>query len=143
MRDIVWSLDPTNDSWERFSAELRRYAADLLESKQIGYVIDIPSHSPLRTLSLELRRSLWLVCKELIVNAVKHSQCTEMGIRLTIERKSLKLVIKDNGRGFDPHASPEGNGLRNVKQRVTALDGHVGLESSPGAGTVWTIDCKI
>jgi signal transduction histidine kinase len=143
MRDIVWSLDPANDSWENLSVELRRYAADLLGSKHIRYALDIVPGAPGRAPTLEQRRNLWLVYKEIIVNAVKHAQCTEMLIRLQVPGKTLVLEISDNGQGFDPAGDMKGNGLRNIRERILAIGGRVKLETSPGTGTRWHIDVPL
>jgi signal transduction histidine kinase len=49
----------------------------------------------------------------------------------------LKLVIGDNGVGFDVDAPtvPSRRGLRNIQERVQALGGHLTIESAPGRGT--------
>ena len=51
----------------------------------------------------------------------------------------LVVRIEDDGRGFDPAQTPDGAGLRNIRERVQTLDGTLRLTSTPGHGTVLTI----
>jgi signal transduction histidine kinase len=89
-----------------------------------------------------MRHNLFLVVKEALNNIVKHARATEVCLRLSVKDKTLSLVIKDNGCGFDlahsalhtPH-SPLGNGLVNMRERMTQLGGQLTVESVPGQGT--------
>jgi hypothetical protein len=139
MSDIAWSLDPSNDSWEKLLSKMRRYAADLLEARSIRHSISIPATVPATTLSMEARQNIWLLFKEMIVNAVKHSGCTEIGISLRIENNLLILTVADNGLGFDANAVTDGRGVRNIRERAALLGGELRLETSRGNGTCWEL----
>jgi signal transduction histidine kinase len=88
---------------------------------------------------MEARQNFWLLFKEMIVNAVKHSHCTEMGIALRVENNFLTLTVSDNGLGFDAHAVTDGRGVRNIRERAALLGGELRLETSPGHGTRWEL----
>jgi signal transduction histidine kinase len=61
---------------------------------------------------------------------------TEVRVQVAVENGTLRVNIEDNGCGFDPSATrPEGNGLRNMRQRFKDLGGRFALESRIGAGT--------
>jgi len=136
--DIIWSIDPANDRWDKVLAKVRRYASDVLESRAITYRIDLPDRLPGR-LDMERRRNLWLILKELLNNLVRHSNCTRAEIKLDAHNGHLHLTVADNGGGFDPDAKTGGNGLRNIRQRASALQGKLSLESTPGEGTRWSL----
>ena len=143
MSDIAWSLDPSNDSWEKLLSKMRRYTVDILEAKSIHHIIQItppPGHAVLK---MEPRQNLWLLYKELIVNAVKHSKCSEIKIALTMTNSALYLSVEDNGIGFDPTALSEGRGISNIRERVSLLKGSLNLHTSPGYGTRWEINCPL
>ena len=57
----------------------------------------------------------------------------------TLEPDTLAVRIADDGRGFDPSHTPEGAGVRNIRDRIEDLGGTFVLASSPGHGTVLTI----
>ncbi len=80
---------------------------------------------------------MFLVFKEALNNIIKHSGATEVRISLRIEPDSIRLVIEDNGRGFNAATLTEdkGNGLNNMKNRLQRLGGTVEILSEPGKGT--------
>jgi len=137
--DIIWSIDPANDDWEKTSAKLRRYASDLFESKCIRYQIDLPTAFPLQTMAMERRRDFWLAFKEMATNAARHSQCAEAKIQLTAAGKLFHLLVQDNGIGFDPEKLAPGNGVQNIRARTRSLKAHLDLQTAPGAGTRWEL----
>lgn len=143
MSDIAWSLDPSNDSWEKLLSKMRRYAVDILEAKSIRHVIQIAPPPPHAVLRMEPRQNLWLLYKELIVNAVKHSNCSVIKIAITMSDSTLQLRVEDNGIGFDPTTLSEGRGINNIRERVKMLKGSVNLHTSPGSGTRWEILCPL
>ncbi|HDZ59110.1 MAG TPA: hypothetical protein ENH47_03435 [Ignavibacteriales bacterium] len=139
MSDIIWSINPENDRWETILPKFRRYASDLCESKNIKYEISIPASIPGKDLSMEKRHNFWLIFKEMVTNAVKHSGCSEMIIAITSDNKQLILNIKDNGKGFDPEKPTDRNGVKNIKSRSAATGGKVELNTIPGKGTEWKL----
>jgi ligand-binding sensor domain-containing protein len=143
MSDIIWSINPENDKWQIILPKFRRYASDLCESKGIDYKIDIPESIPVKQFEMERRRNLWLVFKEMVTNAVKHSGCTELKISISIKDNMLKLFVSDNGKGFDQGKSTEGNGVKNIYERSKSLNGKIKLITEPGKGTKWELKLNL
>ena len=85
------------------------------------------------------RQNFWLMYKEIIANAIKHSKCTLIDIKINIERNTLSLFIKDNGIGFEKDAVKTGNGLSNIFARAKKLNAVCNLDTKPGEGTVWQV----
>ena len=139
MSDIIWSINPENDRWETILPKFRRYASDLCESKDIQYDIQIPKFISNKELSMERRRNLWLIFKEMVTNVVKHSNCSDLEIMISKQNDQLKLIIKDNGDGFDPNKSTDRNGVKNIYARSSALKGDVRLTTEQGEGTKWEL----
>ncbi|MFA9428804.1 sensor histidine kinase [Egicoccus sp. AB-alg2] len=78
--------------------------------------------------------ALLRIVREAISNAVRHGGAEH--IELVLEtRDGLRLVIRDDGRGFDPDRTPRGVGLDSMRQRAEALGGDFRLVSRPGVGT--------
>lgn len=139
LSDIIWSINPDNDDWNVVLPKFRRFASDLCESKGIIYSIEIPENLYGKSLKMEQRHDLWLGFKEIITNAVKHSECTKMEIRLFNDADYLNLQISDNGIGFDSEMPNKNNGLKNITSRFKALGGTAKLTTSIGNGTQWEI----
>jgi two-component sensor histidine kinase len=93
----------------------------------------------------ERRAELVQVLREALANAVRHARATNVIVSGRIEHGRLRLVVADNGVGFDVHAgSTEAHhGLRNMANRARMLDGHLDLRSAPGRGTTITLDVPL
>ncbi|MCX7611944.1 MAG: ATP-binding protein, partial [Ignavibacterium sp.] len=139
MKDIIWSINPDNDDWSVVLPKLRRYASDICESKGIKYLIDIPETFSIKSLRMEQRHDFWLLYKEILTNAVKHSECSTIEIKLFVDDANIHLEIKDDGVGFNPDLTPSNNGLKNINARVKSLGGTAELKSKLGEGTKWSI----
>ena len=74
------------------------------------------------------------VACELIHNSLKHANCTEIHLSLTLGDRLLTLRYSDNGCGFDPATETHGMGLANIQSRINSLNGRVELTSAPGCG---------
>ena len=113
---------------ENFAAYLREYVAAYLEATSIHWHLNFPETVPSLHLTTEFRRNLFLVVKEALHNTIKHSAASEVEAGLTVGNSQLELWIADNGRGFSAEAaSPSGDGLLNMRERVTTLGGHFSL----------------
>lgn len=132
--DIVWSITPENDNWELLLAKCRRYASDLLESKEISYDLDIANNIDGK-LDMNVRQHIWMIYKELITNVLRHAQATHVKVQITKKGNELKVSVSDNGIGFDTTAESDGNGLKNIKRRSDKLKATLTLVSSSTDGT--------
>lgn len=140
--DIVWSINPENDSWELFLAKCRRYASDLMESGTVEYEINIPENAS-GSLNMAMRQHLWMIIKELLTNIVRHSHADKMKFDLKISESQIQIEVLDNGMGFDVNSPLEGNGVKNIKKRVHEMNGSVELNSEEGTGTHWLIRIEL
>ncbi len=88
----------------------------------------------------ETEEAVYFACSEAIQNVAKHAgRGARVTLRLRDDLGSLAVRIEDDGRGFDPAHTPEGAGLKNIRDRIQHLAGTVEVTSRPGAGTVLTI----
>lgn len=76
------------------------------------------------------------VIQEAVHNCLKHAEATEMTIQLRVLDKTLTILCRDNGKGFDPALTGQrGIGLRSLRNRTEIMGGSMLQESRPGAGT--------
>ncbi len=135
MSDIVWAVDPKNDSFENVLIRMKTLAARMFDAKGIDYYIQIaPDLSPLE-MPLQYRRHFFLVFKEAVNNIIKHSRATRVDLSINRTNGMLVMDLQDNGIGFDTASPKEGNGLRNMKERARALGGEYTVTSDQGTGT--------
>jgi signal transduction histidine kinase len=81
------------------------------------------------------RLALYRVAQEALTNVQRHAQAQQVWLELALENDLITLLVKDDGRGFDPAAIQPGFGLRGLRERATHLNGQFHLESNPGVGT--------
>lgn len=145
IREIIWALDPKTGTLFDLLLKVRDFTVNNARAKKINPVLAIPSKDelPANNLSPELRRNLWLLMKEIIMNSIKHSESKNLYFSATYNHKHLNLEIRDDGKGFDTTASFEGHGLLNIKRRANQLNAKVQVDSAPGEGTKYTISTEI
>lgn len=142
LRDIVWSIQPQNDKLQNLLDRMKKFAGQILESKNINYNFNISGiHSKEQVLDIETRQNVYLIFKEILNNIVKHAQATETSIILSSTPKSLQIEIRDNGIGLDDATITKGNGLNNMKQRAEKLKGKFKIGPFDSKGTI--IYCEI
>lgn len=135
MGDIVWSINPANDSMEKVMSRMREFANTILEPRNIKFDFDAAELPPNLGLKMEYRRDFFLIYKEAINNAAKYAGCTEVRVKLALRDKTLSMVIHDNGKGFDAETISQGNGLLNMQKRARAIHGELHIQSAAGKGT--------
>ncbi len=135
MADIVWSINPINDSLEQTLVKMKEFAAEILEPKSIVYKFEVATNLLTEKLGTTSRKNIFLIFKEAINNAAKYSECTEVIIYISSISGKLLLEISDNGKGFDEDRVKSGNGLRNMTQRTNEVHGELKRTSNEGSGT--------
>lgn len=143
LSDIVWNINPKYDNLQNLFIKMKRYAADMLDGKNIHGQFDFPPDGADLVLSMTQRRDLYLIFKEAVNNLVKYSEAKNALIRVVAEDHKIELLVKDDGKGFDRSNVREGNGLQNMEQRAKASGAAVIITSIPGKGTTVSLQMKI
>lgn len=143
IKDLIWTVNPEEDGLGKFLIKFNRYASDLLDSKEINYNIELPGDAADKSISMEKRQHLWCICKEILTNIVRHSQCKNVKIKVLYDGKALDLHIEDNGIGFSETEKSMSNGLVNIRNRAEALKADYKLTTSVNDGTKWFFSIKI
>ena len=135
MSDIVWTINPDNDNFEKVILRLRSLAYNLLRARNIEFTFKADETLNKLTLSLEKRRNFYLIFKESLNNLVKYSNAKRVQIALTHQSNTVTLIIRDDGVGFDASKKYNGNGLTNIRKRAKEINAQLNIESGEGIGT--------
>ena len=135
MRDLIWALNPENTNLNSLMARIREFSADFIEDFPITLKINFPELAEDISLSKESHRAVFLVVKESLNNSIKHARASEISLEISVIEKLLIVSISDNGIGFKPENNFEGNGLRNMRNRISTLGGKIDFISSAQRGT--------
>jgi signal transduction histidine kinase len=143
LNDIVWNINPKYDDLENLFIRMKRYAADMMDGKNINYEMDFPETTIHSKIEMDKRKDLYFIFKEAINNLVKYSTATHAKIILKINHKKLSLLIKDNGMGFNIDTMPIGNGLQNMQYRAKMIHANLKILSQTGSGTSILLDMDL
>jgi ligand-binding sensor domain-containing protein/signal transduction histidine kinase len=135
--EIVWAINPQNDMLEHLVSYIGHYAREYFQETGIDCELDMPAQLPAYPLSSQLRHHLLLAVHEAFTNVLKHSGASRARISVVCEDSLLEVIVSDNGKGFAaPTNGDTGNGLRNMRQRLTEIGGDCSVKSKPGGETV-------
>jgi signal transduction histidine kinase len=145
LRELVVS---TLQDVRRLAVELRPSALDdfglvaalerLTDSfaEQTGISVDFQTALAEERLPEEIETALYRIVQESLTNVVKHARARRVSILLARKHGSVKAVVEDDGRGFDPaDQSDRGFGLVGMRERLALLGGRLEVESAQEAGT--------
>ena len=84
----------------------------------------------------EIESTVYRVVQEALTNVVKHSEAAHVEIRVSDRDGEVEVVVRDDGKGFDPKERSDGFGLLGMRERLALVHGTLDVESAPGAGTM-------
>jgi PAS domain S-box-containing protein len=101
--------------------------------------------SAIPRLEEELEVAVYRIAQEALANAVRHAGAGTIVVTLTVRDGRLELLVRDDGRGFNPSdgGRAQALGLVSMRERALALGGRFELESAPGKGTIVRLECPV
>lgn len=143
IREIVWSINPSNDTLEVLVDHLRKIATEIIGISEIQLIFDIKLEKKEIKILPNKRRNIIMIFKEAINNARKYSDTDIINIQLSQKGSLLHLVVKDFGKGFDLEQIERGNGLSNMEKRAIEIGGKVTILSVIEKGTEITLKVSV
>jgi signal transduction histidine kinase len=138
--EIVWAVNPGNDTLEHFTKYLCKFAQDHLAAAGVRCRFDLPESMPGGSFTAAQRYHLLLAAKEAVHNAVRHGHPDTVTLKLAVEDGRFVVTITDNGGGCDPAAATASSrGCGNMRLRMESVGGSFQLSSAPGSGTSVTL----
>lgn len=130
---FIWSLNTDNNNVQNFCEYVKQYAYKFLDGTAITLVfLDETDAISNKILNGNYRKNLFFCIKEVLNNIVKHANATKVIITISsTEKKEFTINIQDNGKGL-LNNNKFGNGLINIKKRITNLNGKLKIESING-----------
>lgn len=145
MDEIVWAINPENDTLEGLATYLGKYVQDFVTAAKLGCRLDLPAELPHIVVPAETRHNVYLALKEALNNVAKHASATEVLFQLQVQAGAFAFIIKDNGIGVtgeknNPDSQSadrisSGHGLRHLSGRLEAIGGSCVVSSQPDRGT--------
>jgi PAS domain S-box-containing protein len=146
VRRIIFALRPIELETLGFGPALRKYIREFGE--QVGLAISLKVQGDESALPAALEPVLFYLAQEGLTNIAKHAQARHAWLELNIHpKRTVRLTIQDDGIGFDPQIQSTPNshkmGLRQMRERITKLEGQLKLESAPTQGVILRLEIPL
>jgi len=142
MNDIVWAINPRNDSMEKIIQRMESFAKPLAAARNMHFDLLYDDAVLLLHLPMDKRKNFYLIFKEAVNNAIKYSGANQINSNITVQGNILLLKVTDDGVGFNldeemnaNKSSLSGNGLYNMQKRAEELHGLLDISSNVNKGT--------
>jgi len=139
MSDIVWAINPKRDSVLELTRRMRLHLEESFLDKNARVRFNAPGDDISIKLSMDARRELYLIFKEAVSNAARHSNCRNIEVDFRLENNVIFLRVTDDGKSLDVSQRADGNGLENMRSRAEKNGGKFEIESEAGRGTILKI----
>lgn len=133
IREVIWSTNVGNDNLENLLYYTYFQINKLFEFSKIEFVSELPENIPDLKITGQNRRNIYLLVKELVHNAIKHSRASTIALKIAIDEQTLYIAVNDNGIGIhSDNANTNGMGLGNIRSRIEKLNGKFSLQNNEG-----------
>lgn len=139
-RSIAYNLMPKTITDYGLIAALKNLISDLENSTEINFYFTCNEEE--LDLSNKVEITIYRILQEIISNAVRHAECSNIDIIIKKENNNLCLIVQDDGIGVElkPDHEEIGLGLRSIKTRVKNIKGSLHIESEAGEGMKTTVE---
>lgn len=139
VRGLALGLRPAVLDQLGLAAAIRAYVRQQTELAELQVSIDIDEALP-RQLPPTVSTLCFRFVQESVTNVIKHAEATRLNLTLVLDSGDLRLVIEDDGKGFDVSKNVQiseqgGLGISGMIERFDLANGHLQIESAPGSGT--------
>jgi two-component system NarL family sensor kinase len=134
LREAAHNLMPESILQHGLEEAVRRYCEQITKSRNI--TVDFQSYGTFDRLGSDIVLIAYRIIQEVLHNIIKHAHATHAIIQLNHHDNLLSISFEDNGIGFDPEEDTGGMGLKNLRTRVSRMNGKIIIESrraSPAA----------
>jgi signal transduction histidine kinase len=138
LRELAWATNPRCDNTVSLAAFIGELAERFCDAAGLECKLVLPSAEGSRAVPARVRHALLIVVKESLANVASHAAARHVTVALATSGAEVRVVIQDDGCGFDPGRAAGGTGLRNLQERLQQLGGSFDIQSRPGTGTIVT-----
>ena len=141
VRTISWRLRPSALDDLGLLSALQHYVKDYQE--RFAIQTDLVANGLDSRLPLEIETAVYRIVQEGLTNIARYAQATTASVIINYRQQVLRIIVEDNGVGFDPAATRQQNkslGLQGIRERAGLFNGKLTIESQPNQGTTLYIE---
>jgi ligand-binding sensor domain-containing protein/two-component sensor histidine kinase len=131
MKDLLWALNPEQDTVQDLFLQLKDFGEELFDQTGVEFKsqgINTPLQD--KVIPMEYKRHILLIFKELMNNSLRHSDCTSVCLTINEDGQKFKIILEDNGVGFNSSDEYDGDGLKNIYNRANKISGKINVCSN-------------
>ncbi len=134
IRTFIYGLRPGLQEVGGIASALETLAEEMRLGSSLEFVVEAEGQIDLRP---DMAADVLSVAREALSNAIRHAAATKARVRIEETGDGPRLVVEDDGRGFDPAGQVDAthHGLANMRARAARIRGRLEVESGPGRGT--------
>lgn len=142
VRDLSHNMIPKKFIDYPFTKLIEEYIYNITsEDQQISF--DPYPKEDINKLKEKTQIEIYSIIQELLTNIIKHARASKIDIQLHLLEKMIKIIVEDNGVGFNTQKKNTGIGLQNIKSRLDIFNGILHIDSEINRGTIIDIDIPI
>ena len=132
---MLQAISPGRDGMNDLTSRMRDHAEEVFAANETLLTFTAPASARHLRLGIDTRRDVYLIFKEAVNNAARHSGSSRVHVSLHSDETALILSVADDGEGFDTASEDEGNGLASMRRRAERLGARLHISSRCGTGT--------
>ncbi|MBZ0299521.1 MAG: sensor histidine kinase [Anaerolineae bacterium] len=134
VRNLAWQLRPSALDDLGLLSALDHYISEFQTRYDIP--VDFVANGLAQRLPREMETSIYRIIQEALTNIARHAQANYASVMIDKRQSTLRIVIEDDGIGFDPNRVQDRSlGLQGIRERAALFQGTITLESRPSQGT--------
>ncbi|MEW6583396.1 MAG: GAF domain-containing sensor histidine kinase [Actinomycetota bacterium] len=141
VRSLATELRPSGLQEHGLAAAIGRHADRVREAT--GIPVDLAIDDLPTGLADEVQIAIFRVVQESLTNVARHSGAARASVLATQHRGRMRVVVEDDGCGFDPEEPTGRLGIVGMRERMELVGGEIRVESSPGEGTAVIIELEV
>jgi ligand-binding sensor domain-containing protein/two-component sensor histidine kinase len=136
MYDMVWSINPDNDTLLYTVERMKSYAAELQTQYDADIIFQVDDDAADIHLPMEARYEMLSIFKEAVNNAARHAHAKYIEVNIRYKKPALTLCIQDDGKGFDVELVELSRGLSEMRRRANTINATFTIKSEINTGTM-------
>lgn len=133
MRDTVWAIDARKDKLENLLFRMQEHAEETLTPRGMQFGLAVDSNLDLnKNLPANIRQNFYLIYKEAITNAAKHSAGSHVMVKLNKRRQGIEMLIHSNGVVGVKNYKTSGLGVSNMQMRAEQMGAAFEIDTTNG-----------
>lgn len=143
LRDTIWAMNNSEIGFEDLISRIYNFIENAkIATENIAFSFHIEEGLSHKKLTSVEGMNCYRTLQEAINNALKYANASQISIEIIAVLGKTKIIIKDNGIGFNPETVAKGNGLKNMQKRMKSIDGNIEIHSNTSYGTTVILEIK-